>query len=89
MLAEETGVTRRTDAGEVDPPRAGCLAYLDGRSSTEVAEIAGLSRGEFLPVLGDKCITILEGPSTLGLELAELAERLPGQPSSVYRCLKS
>src|SRR5689334_16800295 len=54
----------------------GLLAYLDGRSSTEAAEVAGLSRGDFLQVLIDKGITILEGPSTLGSELVELGERI-------------
>jgi hypothetical protein len=53
----------------------GILAYLDGRSSTDAAEVAGVPRGEFLQILIDKGITILEGPSTLAPELAELAQR--------------
>jgi hypothetical protein len=57
----------------------GILAYLDGQSSTEAAEVAGLSRGEFLQVLIDKGITILEGPSTLAAELVELAHRFGDQ----------
>jgi hypothetical protein len=54
----------------------GILAYLNGRSSTEAAEIAGLSRGDFLQALIDKGIAILDGLSTLAGELAELAKRL-------------
>ena len=54
----------------------GILAYLNGRGSSEAAQIAGLPRAEFLQVLIDKGVTLLEGPSTLRSELEALAERL-------------
>jgi predicted HTH domain antitoxin len=57
----------------------GILAYLETRNSTAAAEIAGLPRAEFLQVLIDKGITILDGPSTLAAELGALAEHLDSQ----------
>jgi predicted HTH domain antitoxin len=54
----------------------GILAYLRSHSSSEAAEIAGLPRAEFLQILIDKGITIIDGPSTFGSDLAELAKRL-------------
>lgn len=54
----------------------GILAYLDGRNSSEAAQIAGLPRAQFLQVLIDKGITLLGDPSTLGAELEMLAQRL-------------
>jgi predicted HTH domain antitoxin len=52
----------------------GILAYLKDRDSAAAAEVAGLGRAEFLQVLLDRGITILEGPSTLLEEAGALAE---------------
>jgi predicted HTH domain antitoxin len=54
----------------------GILAFRQGRWSSEAAEIAGLPRAEFLWLLTEKGITILEGPSALADELAHMAEQL-------------
>src|SRR5688572_9483321 len=50
------------------------LTYLDSRDLEQSARIAGLARAELLQALIDKGITVLDGPSTLRLELEELAE---------------
>jgi predicted HTH domain antitoxin len=52
----------------------GILAYLNGASSSEAAEIAGLPRAIFLQTLIDKGVTILTGPSNLASELRNLAK---------------
>lgn len=52
------------------------LTYLERHNSTAAAEIAGIPRGEFLQIVVDKGITILDGPSTLAEELLGLAEQL-------------
>lgn len=64
-------------------------AYAERGDSSEAAEIAGMPRAEFLQLLIDRGITMLDGPSTLvralefaadqlGSErLAELARALP------------
>jgi hypothetical protein len=52
------------------------LAYLEGRDAFGAAQIAGLSRAEFVQVLIDKGILVLEGPSTLSAELKALADKL-------------
>ncbi len=57
----------------------GILAYLEGESSTEAAEIAGVPRAHFLQILIDKGIRLLEEPSTLAIELESLARRLGNQ----------
>jgi hypothetical protein len=47
-------------------------AFKGGTGSGEAALIAGLPRAIFLQKLIDRRIVILDGPSTLGEELAEL-----------------
>ncbi|MBI4492236.1 MAG: hypothetical protein HY690_05530 [Chloroflexi bacterium] len=54
----------------------GIMAYIEGRSSSEAAEIAGIPRAEFLQVLVEKGVTLLKGPSTLAAELGFLAQQL-------------
>jgi hypothetical protein len=54
----------------------GIRAFQDGRGSSEGARIAGLPRAHFLETLLDRGIEVLSGPSTMGVELAGLAERL-------------
>ena len=54
----------------------GILAYLEGKSSSDAATIAGVGRAEFLTVLVDKGIATLTGPSTILSELEFLAHRL-------------
>jgi predicted HTH domain antitoxin len=49
--------------------------YLDERDSEHAARIAGLPRAQFLQVLAEKGISILEGPSSLASELEGLARR--------------
>jgi hypothetical protein len=55
------------------------LTYLEGRGAFEAAQIAGLSRAEFLQLLVEKGITVLEGPSTLGAELDALAREFDSE----------
>jgi hypothetical protein len=51
---------------------------------------AGLPRARFLEVLFERGITILEGPSTLGAQLAGLAERLgDDRPTKIAQDLSS
>ena len=52
------------------------LSYLEGRDSSAAADIAGIPRAGFLQVLINKGVTLLEGPSTLAVELEALAARL-------------
>ena len=54
----------------------GILAFLRGQGSAEAAEVAGLPRALFLQSLIDRGITVLEGPSTLAMELESLANEL-------------
>jgi hypothetical protein len=49
--------------------------YIEEHDSQQAARIAGLSRADFLHVLTEKGISILDGPSTLGAELEGLAHR--------------
>jgi hypothetical protein len=57
----------------------GILAYLEGKSSTDAAIIAGTGRAEFLMLLVEKGIVILDGPSTIQTELEFLASRLENE----------
>jgi predicted HTH domain antitoxin len=50
-------------------------AYVEEHDSDRAARIAGLPRAEFLHVLGEKGIHVLDGPSHLGTELETLARR--------------
>ena len=49
--------------------------YLDERDSEHGARIAGLPRAQFLHVLTEKGIGILDGPSSLASEMEGLARR--------------
>jgi hypothetical protein len=49
--------------------------YLDERDSEHGARIAGLPRAQFLHVLSEKGVSILEGPSSLAAEMEGLARR--------------
>lgn len=49
--------------------------YLDERDSEHGARIAGLPRAQFLQVLTEKGISILDGPSSLTSEIEGLARR--------------
>jgi predicted HTH domain antitoxin len=53
--------------------------YLDERDTEHSARIAGLPRAQFLHVLTEKGITVLDGPSSLAAELEGLARRLGDQ----------
>lgn len=61
----------------------GLLAYIEGGDSAEASEIAGLPRAEFLQVLMDKGLTLLQSPSTLATELEALASELGNERLSV------
>ena len=50
-------------------------SYLEERDSDHAARIAGLPRAQFLQILTDKGISILDGPSSLASELENLARR--------------
>ena len=50
------------------------LEYLRQRNSSQAAAVANLSRAEFLNVLVQRGITLLDEPSTLATELENLAE---------------
>ncbi len=47
--------------------------YIEERDSARAARTAGLSRAEFLQVVSDKGIGVLDGPSNLSAELETLA----------------
>jgi predicted HTH domain antitoxin len=49
--------------------------YLDERDSEHGARIAGLPRAQFLHVLTEKGVSVLEGPSSLAAEMEGLARR--------------
>ena len=49
--------------------------YLEDRDAQYAARIAGLPRAQFLHVLTDKGISILDAPSSLATELEALARR--------------
>ena len=67
----------------------GILAFLDGRGSSEAAEVAGVPRAEFLQVLIDKGVHLLRGPSTVPEELEFLAEQFGNERlAAVARALK-
>jgi predicted HTH domain antitoxin len=51
----------------------GIRLYLEERDSAHSSRIAGLARAQFLNVLADKGISILEGPSSLASEMEGLA----------------
>jgi hypothetical protein len=51
----------------------GILAYLDGASSSEAAELAGIPRGLFLEILMDKGITVIHEVPALATQLAAAA----------------
>jgi len=53
--------------------------YLDERDSERSARIAGLPRAQFLNVLAEKGVSILDGPSTLASEMDGLARRFGDQ----------
>lgn len=53
--------------------------YLEERDSAHGSRIAGLSRAQFLQVLTEKGISILEGPSSLASEMEGLARRFGNQ----------
>ena len=52
----------------------GIRAFKSGLGSSEAAVIAGLPRAIFLHEMAERGVTILDGPSTLAEELADLAE---------------
>jgi predicted HTH domain antitoxin len=49
--------------------------YVEEHDSDQAARVAGLPRAQFLQILGDKGISVLTGPSSLGAELELLARR--------------
>jgi predicted HTH domain antitoxin len=49
--------------------------YLEERDSEHASRIAGLHRAQFLNVLTEKGISVLEGPSSLASEMEGLARR--------------
>jgi predicted HTH domain antitoxin len=49
--------------------------YLEDRDAAYAARIAGLRRAQFLHVLADKGISVLDAPSSLATELEALARR--------------
>ena len=49
--------------------------YLEERDAEHGARIAGLPRAQFLHVLADKGISVLDAPSSLTTELEGLARR--------------
>lgn len=53
--------------------------YLEERDSEHGARIAGLPRAQFLEILSEKGISILEGPTSLASELEGLARRFGDQ----------
>jgi predicted HTH domain antitoxin len=55
---------------------AGIQAFKDGRGSSEGAAIAGVPRVVFLEMLADRGVKILDGPSTLATDLADMAQWL-------------
>lgn len=55
------------------------LEYLRQRNSSQAAAVANLSRAEFLNVLAQRGITLLDEPSTLATELENLAEDLSNE----------
>jgi predicted HTH domain antitoxin len=57
----------------------GIRVYLEERDSGHAARVAGLPRAEFLHVLADKGISVLDGPSSLATDLDGLARRFGDQ----------
>jgi len=51
------------------------LLYLNERDTDRAARVAGLPRAQFLNVLAEKGISVLEEPSSLASELEGLARR--------------
>jgi predicted HTH domain antitoxin len=49
--------------------------YVEDRDSERAAQIAGLPRAEFLHLLAQKGISVLDEPSTLDVELHALARQ--------------
>ena len=54
----------------------GILAYLDGWSSSEAAELAGVGRAAMLEILMDKGITVIHEVPDLATQLATAARYL-------------
>ena len=50
--------------------------FKERGSSSEAAAIAGLPRADFLQLLIDEGVNLLDGPSTVGKEVEMLGERL-------------
>jgi len=55
------------------------LLYLDERDTERAARVAGLPRAQFLNVLAEKGISVLDEPSSLTFELEGLARRFGNQ----------
>jgi predicted HTH domain antitoxin len=55
------------------------LLYLNERDADHAARVAGLPRAQFLHILAEKGISVLEEPSSLASELEELARRFGNQ----------
>ena len=55
------------------------LLYINERETDRAARVAGLPRAQFLNVLAEKGISILEEPSSLASELEGLARRFGNQ----------
>ena len=55
------------------------LLYLNERDTDRAARVAGLPRAQFLNVLAEKGISVLEEPSSLASELEGLARRFGNQ----------
>ncbi len=53
--------------------------YVEERDTEHGARVAGLPRAQFLHVLTEKGISVLEGPSSLASELDGLARRFGDQ----------
>jgi predicted HTH domain antitoxin len=61
----------------------GVLAFIEGASSSEAAEIAGMPRAPFLAELMDRGVHVLRGPVTLEAELEAIfaaEEAAQGEP---------
>ena len=58
----------------------GIRVYLDERDSEHSARIAGLPRAQFLQVLAEQGISVLQGPTSLASELEGLAGRFNDEP---------
>src|SRR5438105_5585103 len=59
------------------------LHYLNGASSSEAAALAHMPRGQFLDLLAEKGIAVLDAPSSVPEELEAVAELLGDQQLAV------